>query len=1187
MMKIIFPRCLLLTFVLVISSVWSWGQTEVSFDISKGNVKFTDATYTGYNSAGTMLSGEHNPENHYIISGTTTAYNIQVGTAEQMLTKNLIIYLNGVDIQRKAKSTCAFSVYNKSQSVVAVILKDKSKNILYSGLNRAGLEKSGGTACNGTLLITCENGYTAWTGNSEHGHTQGEHNESACTADCGSLDAKSGNAWTTVSGSTYYQAGAGIGTSGKGTEGSTIEGKIGGTNALVNLTIAGGHIEAAGTWGNTGGSSGGGASIGTGSANMSNIIGGTVSGLKITGGNIKAWRIDNSAACIGGGYRSGYVTMEIYGGTINAKEILERNSTQKPVQMRAAAVGGGGGGNSSSSPAGATVRIYNGKIDALGQYGSAIGSGAGGSTGAGQNAKVIIENGLINAETDKGNGQGSGAAIGSGGSTGTGRAGNADIIIKGGIITAKSELGADIGGGGTNSDNKTGNGGVGNVDISGGTITVTDGGIGGGRANAGVGGNSTITISGDNTTITANSIGGGRSSQNTGGDVTLTVNGGKLTVADFIGGGVGGTDNDKIGCATVNIHGGDISGRILMRASKDKGCIFNMTNGKLTSPKTTEPGGAVYIIDPNGVATMNGGTIYNCKGTTGGAVYMSGGKFDISGGTISNCIGTVGGGAVYMEGGEFTISNTAVMQNNNAVNGGAVYLAGTGKFNVEGGAIAGNDATVVTGNGGAIYMNAGEFAMTSGTISNYKRTYGGAVYMAGGDFDISGGTISECEGTTGGAVYLNNGNFTISGSAEVHNNIASNGGAVYLDGTGNIQVSGGTIHNNTVTQNGGAIYLNKGTFTMNEGEVKTNSSTAGNGAGIYIANGTVTVSGGEVSWNNAEAGKGGGFYVGGGNVKLSNGLIASNKAKLAGGGICLENANVEVNGCTLTENEATAGNGGGLFLYNNASMTYNGGILTFNKATGITSHKTAYGNNGGDIQGVGGGIYISDNSTLTFGDFSKLGIYANTADMAADDILVNGNNTTLVLPNVSKMSLDSYAGNAEGLGWYEDYFEGDEKYIENNVAKGSYDSFEYRFRTAQEIGREFMREYEYGSTDETKTFTGTYVAFALGFLFSDLIIEVEGLKPGESCIFNVQGTADGGKYQYQVPMHGSNATSVQQRITKLPVDLYTVTLLKNWSWAYGDVSPIKKVNSSIYKFTLQHTPTPVSHDEEHVKVKLK
>ena len=544
-----------------------------------------------------------------------------------------------------------------------------------------------------------------------------------------------------------------------------------------------------------------------------------------------------------------------------------------------------------------------------------------------------------------------------------------------------------------------------------------------------------------------------------------------------------------------------------------------------------------------------------------------------------------------MAGGDFTISGNALMQNNTSSNGGAVYLVGTGKFKVNGGTIKEN---TVSSNGGAIYLDGGSFAMTNGTLSNNKGIAGGAVYMAGGGFTISGGSISNSEATTGGAVYMAGGTFSISGTALMQNNTATNGGAVYLAETGTFNVNGGTIKENEVSGNGGAIYLNNGTFTMNAGQVETNTSTAGDGAGIYIVTGTVEVTGGEVSGNIAANGKGGGFYVSGGTVTLSNGTIASNKASKAGGGIYLDNAEVTVNGCTLTENEVTAGNGGGIFLSNRAKMTYNGGQLTFNKAKGTGNFSTAYQNNGDNIKGVGGGIYISTGSSLTFGEFASLGVYANSADMAADDLFANGQDTRLVVPNVKDMSLDNYAGNAAGLGWYEDYFVGDSEYtVSNNghVAKGSsYESFDDRFRNAQKKGEEYMREYKFESNG-TIAFENTYVAFALGFLFSDLTIKVKGLKPGESCVFSVSGTAENGKYKYQVPVYGTNAEYDVRKIIKLPVDKYTVELMNVWPWAYDwpNVSTMTKMNSEdggVYQFTIEHKSSSIVHDEEHNAKKL-
>ena len=108
MKKMIYPRFLVITFLFLVSSVWAWGQTTITFDISKDNVRLTDTSYSGKNSSGNAVSGTHNPQNKYIISGTTTSYNVQVGTAGKLVTSSFIIYLNGVDIERKGDNVCAF-----------------------------------------------------------------------------------------------------------------------------------------------------------------------------------------------------------------------------------------------------------------------------------------------------------------------------------------------------------------------------------------------------------------------------------------------------------------------------------------------------------------------------------------------------------------------------------------------------------------------------------------------------------------------------------------------------------------------------------------------------------------------------------------------------------------------------------------------------------------------------------------------------------------------------------------------------------------------------------------------------------------------------------------------------------------------------------------------------------------------
>ena len=118
-----------------------------------------------------------------------------------------------------------------------------------------------------------------------------------------------------------------------------------------------------------------------------------------------------------------------------------------------------------------------------------------------------------------------------------------------------------------------------------------------------------------------------------------------------------------------------------------------------------------------------------------------------------------------------------------------------------------------------------------------------------------------------------------------------------------------------------------------------------------------------------------------------------------------------------------------------------------------------------------------------------------------------------------------------------------------------------------------------------------YVSLALGFLFSDLTIRIQGLKPGESCILSVQGTAEGGKYRYQVPVYGTSAQYDEQKIVKLPVDKYTVSIMQGWQWAYKQpektsINKMNNVDGGVYLFNVEHKETSITLDEKNVSIKM-
>ncbi len=743
-------------------------EDAICFDISFGDITFTDTSYAGYDADGNVINGTHSADNIYVVqqSTTQTSHTVAVGTPTTPVTNKFEIHLKSINIDGpKTTEHHAAPIYvNTNANTVYIILDNNSNNTLTSyaqlfvsatsktmlseelRFGHAAIEKEIDTQ--GTLVVTCEEGHKL--------HLQGNTKGHNCTANgtCGSLSATANSdAKFNSAGNTRTAAAAAIGSkaevSAKADKRTTLS-SAPTMGKMYNLTIAGGKITAKGATGNSnnidgvkvylGGSPG----IGVGAGLQQYSIGYAVDNLWITGGHINAIAGDGSAANIGGGYHAGYVRVSIYGGTVNATA----QRTAATDIKRGPGIGGGGGGATSNATAGATVRIYGGDITATSQYGAAIGSGAGGNNGIGQTAWVYIYGGKIDARTSKGDGNGAGAAIGSGGSSGKGKGGTANIYIYDGTIFASSELGADIGGGGTQSTQSTGVGGEAIVTISGGNITAMTGGIGGGRAKTGAGGKATLTISGG--VINAASVSGGQSVSGNGGNAIVDVSDGTINTGS-IGGGRSSTG--KIGSAAVTISGGKIHGQIIMDSTNlasGEACFFKMT------------GGTIDMTKPN-----NGHT-FTFASPNGGVVHIVGASSD------GSAIARVDGG---------------VIRNSTAALGGAIYISGGGSA-----------------------------LLSGGTIEYCAAESGGAIYVEHGDITITGGTIQHCEATNGGAVYVEGGNVTMDGGTLQHNAAKTNGGAIYLSTSSinaNINIFSGSIIHNTAGKHAGAIGANAiGTYKI-------------------------------------------------------------------------------------------------------------------------------------------------------------------------------------------------------------------------------------------------------------------------------------------------------------------------------------------------------------------------------------
>ena len=493
------------------------------------------------------------------------------------------------------------------------------------------------------------------------------------------------------------------------------------------------------------------------------------------------------------------------------------------------AIGGGGNGNTN-------ITINGGIITAVAKTtGTAIGGGTG-LLYAGGIGNITINNGNVYAYNYKNSSKVPSSAIGGAGSRDMD--GSLGFVkINGGYVYAYSQYGTALGGG-SSAHTK---GGDADITISGGqVIAVSDEG-------AGIGGGSACT------TEKRSDKDDGKTSSYHGGTAKISIEGMPIIRTGSIGGGTSkdpgkdgekGTDDDgKLGSANITISGGDIQAQFVMASGSIGIPSFTMNGGTIRNSYVDDDeykhiqkkGGAVYLED--GTFTMNGGTIKNCSAEQGGAVYIDSqtgsSSFTMTGGEIHSCFAT----------GDL-------------------------------------DGTIL-GHGGAVCLNGGQVLMTGGTIHDN--------YSENGD---------------GGAIYINNGNFTMkddnltdSSRPTILDNSAQkgNGGGVFVSSASSetsVQVNllHGLITGNAASNYGGGVCVDMGVgedheaFVMvgearqdGDEEDNTNPNISGNtslmsGGGLYVrgAKANITINRGNITENSVSA------YVKNENVANEGGMVTLN-----------------------------------------------------------------------------------------------------------------------------------------------------------------------------------------------------------------------------------------------------------------------------------------------------------------------
>ncbi len=486
------------------------------------------------------------------------------------------------------------------------------------------------------------------------------------------------------------------------------------------------------------------------------------------------------------------------------------------------------------------------------------------------------------------------------------------------------------------------------------------------------------------------------------------------------------------------------------------------------------------------------------------------------------------------------INGTAIYNNTAHGNGGAISINRTTRIydsnlTVNSGQFYNNTAV---GKGGAIYINSNDSEDNDAGAAPVKNRDGSS-------------NVSNINWTSLKAQFGNEGNVS---DLRMFGNTATEGGAVYVEGnyhsTDVLQGIFGdqTLPNKANGGNGGAFYIKDGNFKLTDGTISYNTSV--NGGGVYVDGGNVDFINGSVM-NNIATGNGGGAYVSGGTVTFFSGNLKGN----------------------------TAMNGGGLYLASQATMTFKGGIISGNSAVvwsesgATTAYKSGAGT--GRVEGCGGGIYLASGTdghvtSLNFDLLSgtnSFGLYSNLAEKGGDDLVSEGDFTSIVLPDVSEMSLAGFEGKDANPDWYEDYFTDDTSYDKGtNVRPAS-------IKRYRDLLNEASDEFSYhriplgtgtGQINPT-SIANKYLSLTLGYQSLKFTLKVTGLV-GEECakfLLRRHG-AEGNNTDYDLLFSADDDAENPGTSTKVFANMawgdYSILPVESWNWAYDPVTPVVNIH---------------------------
>lgn len=490
---------------------------------------------------------------------------------------------------------------------------------------------------------------------------------------------------------------------------------------------------------------------------------------------------------------------------------------------------------------------------------------------------------------------------------------------------------------------------------------------------------------------------------------SLTISGCSMTFCHANGGDGGGIYCDISGTLTVTDTPVDDN----TADGSGGGIYFTSTGGALVlnGPSVdrntaTGGGGGVYCDDSTSVTISNCSVSGNDADGAGGGIDCSwcDGGLTLTACTVDGNTSTDQGGGIYCDlGGVLSITNGSVGGNTANSNGGGIYVDGVSSVTITDCPIDRNISTTGSG-GGYCQETMGNVSISGSSIGgNIASAGGGGIYYYGGS-DL---TLTDCSvdannagpaGSGGGIHFNSSSTLSISGGSVGQlgsSNVAGgSGGGIYLYLSGSLTVSNCPVDSNTASTGwGGGIYCGDSPgFLYLEGPSSVNGNTAAqSGGGIYSDNcGDMEVFSCAVDGNTASSGSGGGIYTAGSGYTAIYGAsptVSNNTASQSGGGIYSEDsADLYLDPCTVDNNEAINGDGGGVYytgsyLYmwmsavtNNTANNAGGGVYFSSSPPGgaiVADESSVSGNTA--VNYAGGGMYCANSNVILYGDSTVSG----------------------------------------------------------------------------------------------------------------------------------------------------------------------------------------------------------------------